>query len=154
MLQVCVHKKFMMLCIIFEEREIEFALQMASKKGGKQVDEPPPPVTVDPSYFICLQSGDGHAFVVDRNCAKISKICKGVIQSLAFPVPPGVEVCMAGNPQMPHVKFTFLTKEQLERAIRFMYFKYRNDSEVMENRSAFDYRNPSELLAISSLLGM
>ena len=132
-----------------------FALKtMASKKGAKQAEEPPPPVTVDPQHFIRLLSGDDHIFIVDKNCAKISKICKGVIQSLAFPVPPGVEVSSGGSPAMPSVKFSFLTKEQLERAIRFMYYKYRNDAEVLENRASFDYSNSSELLAIGTLVGL
>jgi hypothetical protein len=127
---------------------------MASKKGGKQTDEPPPPVTVDPNHFVGLESGDGHVFIVDRNCAKISKICKSVLQNAALPASTGVEVRLAGHSQMPYLTFPFLTAQQLERAIRFMYYKYKNDSEPVESRPAFDNSNPAELLAIATLMGM
>ncbi|CUF99546.1 Hypothetical protein, putative [Bodo saltans] len=69
-------------------------------KGAKEEEGPQAPV-FDPSTFVALESSDGDCLLLDRNCARLSRLLKQVLQdpnpsnqieysvsTLTFPIAP------------------------------------------------------------------
>lgn len=62
------------------------SLGLLNQKNKK--DLPPPPSglpPIDPQRFVKLVSQDGHVFVVDRECAKVSRVLKNLLATTATP---------------------------------------------------------------------
>lgn len=133
---------------------------MSKKQAGKgKEEEPVVSPAIDPSVFVILESCDGERFFVDRNCARLSRLCRSVLNTLESNTPTNtIEVCssivsysptseLVARPDAdqqgsavasssssaltyPCVRLNFLSSTQLLKAISFMHYKYRFDSEA------------------------
>lgn len=151
-------------------------------KGGKEEEGPQAPV-FDPTTYVALASSEGDRFFLDRNCAKLSRLCKQVLHqyqqdggvpsnqieysigSATFQVAPELvaaqhakmaavmstsssadpaldsAVAAAALPDVPTtlsyplITIHALNTAQLSRAITFMHYKYRYDSEAEKKPS-------------------
>lgn len=130
-----------------------------SKKVKSALDEPIASPPFDPSVMVKLVSGDGHAFFVDRNAARVSKLLKQGIANIqqagaSPPLANGVSVDEFNG--IPVISFEFLSSAQLQRAIKFMMYKYRYDADA-EHRAPFDFGTAAEsieMLSVAALLQM
>ena len=130
-----------------------------SKK--KQADDVPPPPQCDPLVYVRVVSGDGHVFIVDRNCIRASKVlaaCLPAADGTSQPLPPiagiaGIEVDRRGL--TPRITIRSLTAPQLDAVLRFTHYKYKCDLEAADVRATFKAAIPAhEMRAACSLLGV
>lgn len=167
---------------------------MSKKPQGKGKDEEViQSPALDVNNVVVLEANDNHQFIVDKNCARLSRLVKSVlnaIQSNTFtetldvasrtsaivsvaeliPRPAAATsasqdaadvAALAHSPHQPNslpvVHLKFLSSTQLEKAVAFMYYKYKFDHEA-EKKPQVLFPNPistkesMEWIAIASLL--
>lgn len=129
-------------------------------KKPKASDEGPAAPAIDPANFVILESADGHRFLVDKNCAKVSRLIKQALGSIALGDPmhtnelqcsqstwgrPSSSALDANSSSSTSATYTLVRllavdAAQLEEGIRFGHYKYRYDQES-------DKRPPCPMLA-------
>ncbi len=153
------------------------------KKGGDDAALPQYN-PFDPSYMVRIVTRDEASFIVDRNCAKVSKLFRAALagtpvdptDGIAFdPVPPTPPPALTppqageasaptpaakGPASLPTIHVAFLDAAQMGLALKFMYHKYKVDSELVAPTAAppalmpaaVAASPPTELLCIAALL--
>lgn len=126
---------------------------------------PPPPVdqsNISPATYVRLVSREGHEFLVDRECAKVSRLIKHYLNSQqqggsGGSAPASVkEVVMDEYQQegaMTVVRFPYTSAQLLEKTVQYFYFKHRYESDP-ENRPQFHvpFEIAVDLIKVATLL--
>jgi len=137
-----------------------------SKKAAGKVEESAVIPLCDANHFVRLISMEGTTYFVDKNCARTSRSLKHVLAPSAVPgvtksqmSPSGLfgDPCVRPPDALgtPAISLDFLPDKLLEEAVRFMYYKYRYDHELVEARPPFKTAlSHPEQLALATLLGL
>jgi transcription elongation factor B subunit 1 len=110
------------------------ATSLLSQKKKKEL--PPPPsgaAPIEPSTFVKLISMEGHVFIVDKQCAKVSKLIKSYLSGQTNVSTKDVTWDEANKDV---VRFPFIAGKHLEATIQYFYFKVRFEKDP-DNRPEF-----------------
>eukprot|EP01059_Diplonema_ambulator_P025248 TRINITY_DN4226_c0_g1_i1.p1 TRINITY_DN4226_c0_g1~~TRINITY_DN4226_c0_g1_i1.p1 ORF type:complete len:113 (+),score=33.28 TRINITY_DN4226_c0_g1_i1:214-552(+) len=111
---------------------------MPAKKGQEEKAQPVP---FDVSTLVTLVGADGYSYVVDKQCAMMSKLIKSQIEELK-------------ENDEPVLNFPEIRPEILEKTIQYFYYKHRYDNEP-DDRPEFEVppEMALDLMVVASLLG-
>lgn len=127
------------------------ATSLLSQKKKKELPPPPSGATpIESSNFVKLISMEEHVFVVDKQCAKVSKLIKAYLSGQTNVSTKDV-TWDEGNKDV--VRFPFIGAKLLEATIQYFYFKVRFEKDP-DHRPEFHVAPEMalELIKVATLL--
>ncbi len=122
----------------------------------KKAPPPPPPAdksNLDPLNFIRLVSREGHEFLLDKECAKVSKLIKNYLANQMAALNKKDVIFDDADETKIIIRFPFTSAALLEKTVQYFYFKHRYEGDP-ENRPTFVVAHDMalDLIKVATLL--
>lgn len=121
----------------------------------KKAPPPPPPAdksNLDPNNFIRLVSREGHDFIVDKECAKVSKLIKNYLSNQMQVAKKDIVFDDSDETKVV-IRFPYTSAALLEKTVQYFYYKHRYEGDA-ENRPTFHVAHDMalDLIKVATLL--